>query len=114
MDPLTTRKTGVIEYLEKKFKRPANQLDIDVSMSHIPKRQALVAFLLLIAGMVTLITGIIIAVNKGNGSRSTGFWILAGICLLPGGYYTIKYIIIHRAIKAKRGNNALANAQQQI
>ena len=108
LDPLTTRRTGVIEYLEKKLKQPSQP---DIEVSSVPKKQAIFAFILLIIGIAMLVMGIVIAVSKGNGSKSIGFWIIAGICLLPGGYYTIKYVLLYRRIKTKKVNKVLAIPQ---
>eukprot|EP00051_Salpingoeca_urceolata_P034620 m.25936 g.25936 ORF g.25936 m.25936 type:complete len:159 (-) comp8050_c0_seq1:163-639(-) len=60
----------------------------------------LAGLLLLAAGIGLMITAIVSEITTLNGPRSFVFFILAGICLLPGAYVTV---ITYRILKGHRG-----------
>ena len=65
----------------------------------IPKRPMIAAFLMLLCGIVLLILGFVEEfTNFKEPSRGIAFWVLAGLTLTPGLYFTVQF---YRAYKAK-------------
>jgi Transmembrane proteins 230/134 len=69
------------------------------SFPKIPVRPFVAALLLLITGVVLTILGFVEEfTNFKEPSRGIAFWVLGGITLIPGGYFTLQF---YRAFRAK-------------
>lgn len=103
------KRESVIEAIERSIKLGKGR---KTARPKLPKKQLIISFCLLVVGLIGLLVGTIYAINSGNPSDGIAFWVIGGICGLPGLYYAVKFCKLFYATSAENRRKALDEIPQ--
>eukprot|EP00357_Protocruzia_adherens_P004509 CAMPEP_0115014566 /NCGR_PEP_ID=MMETSP0216-20121206/26170_1 /TAXON_ID=223996 /ORGANISM="Protocruzia adherens, Strain Boccale" /LENGTH=115 /DNA_ID=CAMNT_0002384361 /DNA_START=37 /DNA_END=384 /DNA_ORIENTATION=+ len=81
-------------------------------LPEIPKKPCYMAIFLFVMGILLIIGGFIEEIKYLDPSRGTTLWIIGGICLVPGSYYSYKFYKAWKTTNAIERRHILADIPQ--
>ena len=74
---------------------------------HLPRKQLILSISLLLLGFIMFLVGIISAITSKDPNASLAYWVIGGLCGLPGAYYAVRFCRARYAISFEARNKAI-------
>ena len=97
-------KVSVISMIENSTK---SQTKPKAEAPHLPRKQLILSISLLLLGFIMFLVGTISAITSKDLQGSVAYWVIGGLCGLPGAYYAAKFLRARYAISFEARNKAV-------